>query len=144
MNRDQITRQSTTDEDLLYLLGVSQWVFNSNCAFIIEMIDKEHHNNSDESWNTLLDLTAGTLKDYKNLVKTILTEDIYDLFYELVEMRNAIIHSLPSGKKVDNYPVSIYRNTKKNLNFDIDKRYLQEFIKKNEKLSLLIHEVRGS
>ena len=45
---NNITKQSTTDEEFLKLLGISQWVFNSNCSFIIEMIDCEHHNNSDE------------------------------------------------------------------------------------------------
>ena len=43
----------------LRVMRLCQWVFNSNCSFIIEMIDKEHHNNSSEPWYKLIELTAG-------------------------------------------------------------------------------------
>lgn len=35
---NNITRQSTSDEEFLYLLGLCQWVFNSNVNFIIEIL----------------------------------------------------------------------------------------------------------
>lgn len=140
---NNITRQSTSDEEFLYLLGVCQWVFNSNFNFIIEMIDKEHHNKSNEKWTRLIELTAGELLNYKNKILTILGQDIYELFYELIDERNAIIHSIPTGEKVDNYLVSIYRNDRKKSYIRIDKKYLIEFIKKNERLSDLIYEIRG-
>ena len=95
---NNITRQSTSDDELLNLLGISLWVFNSNCGFIIEMIDKEHHSNSSEPWHKLVELTSGRLLDYKNLIITILGKEIYDLFDNLVEERNCIIHSLPTGE----------------------------------------------
>lgn len=72
METNSITRQSLTDDEYLYLLGVCQWVFNTNAHFIIEMIDKEHHGNSDESWYKLTNLTVGQLSDHKNLVVNIL------------------------------------------------------------------------
>lgn len=138
-----ITRQSTSDDEFLLLLGISQWVFNSNCGFIIEMIDKEHHNNSSEPWNRLIELTAGNLLNYKNIIITILGKDIYNLFDKLVDDRNAIIHSMPTGEKVDNYTIPIYRNDKKNKYVRIDKNFLKNFIKENEKLSDKIYKFRG-
>ena len=135
------TRQSTSDEELLYLLGICQWVFNSNCGFIIEMIDKEHHDNSNKPWHTLIELTAGQLKDYENKITEIMGDDIYNLFDKLVTKRNSIIHSLPTGEKVDDYVIPIYRNDSKGINIKIDKEYLREFI--NEELSDLIYKFRG-
>lgn len=138
-----ITRQSTSDDEFLNLLGTSQWVFNSNCSFIIEMIDKEHHNNSSESWHKLIELTSGNLLKYKNLIITILGKDIYNLFDKLVDDRNSIIHSIPTGEKVDNYTIPIYRNNTKNKYVRIDKNFLMNFIKENEQLSDKIYEFRG-
>jgi len=40
---EKVTRQSLTDIEYLTLLGMCQWVFNSNVHFIITLIDKEHH-----------------------------------------------------------------------------------------------------
>ena len=139
----KITRQSTSDDEFLYLLGVSQWVFNANCSFIIEMIDKEHHNNSNELWNKLIELTAGRLLNYKNKIIAILGRDIYNLFAELVDDRNSIIHSIPTGEKVDDYVISIYRNDTKNKYVKVDKNFLKNFIQKNEELSNAIHKFRG-
>ena len=138
-----ITRQSTSDDEFLYLLGISQWVFNSNCGFIIEMIDKEHHHNSNESWTKLIELTSGNLLNYKNMIISILGIEIYDLFELLVDKRNTIIHSIPTGEKVDDYVIPIYRNDKKKKYVKIDKEYLLEFIKENEKMSDKIYAFRG-
>ena len=140
---NKITRQSTSDEEFLYLLGVAQWVFNSNCGFIIEMIDKEHHNMSNESWFKLIELTSGNLLKHKNMIVTILGSDIYDLFNDLVDKRNSIIHSLPTGEKVDNYFIPIYRNDSKRKYIRIDKQFLIDFIKKNEILCDKIYAFRG-
>lgn len=140
---NNITRQSTSDEEFLYLLGLCQWVFNSNFNFIIEMIDKEHHDKSDERWNLLIEFTAGKLLGYKNKILTILGQDIYELFDELIDERNAIIHSIPTGEKVDNYVIPIYRNDSKKAYIRIDKKYLRNFIEKNQRLTDLIYEIRG-
>lgn len=140
MNR--ITRQSTSDDEFLYLLGLSQWVFNSNCHFIIELIDKEHHNNSDEHWFRLIDLTAGQLLNYKNIIINVLGINIYNLFSEVVDNRNTIIHSVPTGEKIDDYVIPIYRNISKKKYIKIDKTYLTNFIKKNQKLSDELYKFR--
>lgn len=137
-----LTKQSITDEEFLYLLGVCQWVFNSNCSFIIEMIDKEHHNNSNESWAKLIEMTAGRLKDYKLYIETILGKQIYNMFSELVDERNCIIHSFPTGEKVDDYYIPVYRNDSKKIYVKVDKEYLIKFIKKNEELSTTLHKFR--
>ena len=140
---NKVTRQSISDDEFMYLLGVCQWVFNSNCSFIIEMIDKEHHNNSKEPWHTLIDLTAGNLLNYKNKIISILGDEIYDLFDELIDKRNTIIHSIPTGEKVDDYVIPIYINSSKNKYVRIDKNFLMNFIKKNEQLSDKIYNFRG-
>lgn len=140
---NNLTRQSISDDEFMYLLGVCQWVFNSNCSFIIEMIDQEHHNNSCEPWHKLIELTAGSLLDYKNKIISILGKSIYDLFAKLVDDRNSIIHSIPTGEKVENYVIPIYRNDSKNKYIRIDKSFLKNFIKENEKLSGEIHNFRG-
>lgn len=143
MEAGSITRQPLTDDGYLHLLGICQWVFNSNTHFIIEMIDKEHHGNSVESWYELADLTAGRLKDYKDLVIGVLPYAVYDLFDELVTMRNAIMHSFPTGESPDGYYVAYYKDKRTNEQIAIDKEYLKEFIKKNETLCLRIHGARG-
>lgn len=143
METRAMTRQSLTDDEYLSLLGICQWVFNSNIHFLIEMIDEEHHGNSTESWYELADLMAGQLKDHKNLVVGILSHDVYNLFSELVTMRNAIIHSFPTGENPDGYYVAFYKDKKTNEQVAIDKKYLKEFIKKNEALSLQIYSARG-
>ena len=140
---NKITRQSISDDEFLYLLGVCQWVFNSNCNFIIEMIDNEHHNNSDLPWNELINLTAGNLLNYRNKISKILGKNIYDLFEKIVDDRNSIIHSIPTGEKVNDYVISVYRNDLKNKYIKIDKAFLINFIKNNEKLSDLLHYFRG-
>lgn len=140
---NKITRQSTSDDEFMYLLGLCQWVFNSNCSFIIEMIDKDHHNNSSEPWYKLIELTAGNLLNYKNKIISILGKSIYDLFAKLIDDRNCIIHSIPTGEKVDNYVIPIYRNDSKNKYIRIDKEFLKNFIKENEKLNDKIHKFRG-
>jgi len=142
LDRKKITKQSLTDDEYLHLLGICQWVFNSNSHFIIEMIDQEHHGNSMESWHKLTELTAGQLKDHKNLVVNILSQDIYDCFNGLVEMRNSIMHSFPTGNVVDGYNIAVYKD-KSDKQIEIDKNYLRHFISQNETLSGLIHAQRG-
>jgi len=138
-----LTKQSLTEKEYLYLLGVSQWVFNSNCHFIIEMIDNEHHNNSQTSWFEFLELTAGQIKNHGGLVQKVLGGDIFKLFSDLVDRRNTIIHCFPSGKKEDGYYVPVYRKSKESPCKKITKEFLREFIQDNEELSSLIYKKRG-
>lgn len=142
MSGEATTKQSLTSDNYLHLLGVCQWVFNSNCGFVIEMIDSEHHGNSGESWYELANMTAGRLKDHKKLVLSILSQDIYDCFSDLIDQRNAIMHSLPTGKIVDGHPIAIYKD-RDNKQIDIDEQFLRDFIGQNEALSARIHSRRG-
>ena len=81
--------------------------------------------------------------NYKNKIISILGKSIYDLFAKLIDDRNCIIHSIPTGEKVDNYVIPIYRNDSKNKYIRIDKEFLKNFIKENEKLNNKIHKFRG-
>jgi len=144
MHTNHLTRQSLTDKEYLTLLGICQWVFNSNCHFIIEMIDREHHAQSDESWFDFLQLTAGQLVGHKNLVESILGTEIHCLFENLKNCRNTIIHSFPTGEKVEEYYVAMYRKDAASRYITIDKNYLRAFIRDNEKLHTLIYAKRNS
>lgn len=130
----ELTNQSLTDDELLWLIGVAFWVFNSNVHLIIELIDREHHNRSNSSWFDFIRLTAGGIKDYHNLVVNILGEEIYDEFSKLVDERNAIMHSFPSGEKRDGYYVAIYRDKHSLQSTIIDKKYIVHFIESNQEL----------
>lgn len=44
-------------------------------------------------------------------------------FAKLIDDRNCIIHSIPTGEKVDNYVIPIYRNDSKNKYIRIDKDF---------------------
>ena len=71
----------------------------------------------------------------------------------MIDDRNCIIHSIPTGEKVDNYVIPIYRNDSKNKYIRIDKEFLKNcskekmntvlVIKENEKLNNKIHKFRG-
>lgn len=70
--------------------------------------------------------------------------NIEDLFLEVVNMRNRIIHGFRitsnSGEQI------LATKTRKkdgNIQFEITNEYLIDFIKKNEKLSNLLHQYRG-
>ena len=144
MYRSNLTRQSLTDSDLLILLGISQWVFNSNCHFVIEMIDKEHHGNSDVSWFEFLSLTAGQINNnYADIINTVLGVEISELFHDLINRRNKIMHSFPTGEKPDGYPIPMYRKSINDPYISIDKKYLEQFIADNSELSSKINEKRS-
>jgi hypothetical protein len=57
-------------------------------------------------------------------------------------MRNAIMHSFPTGENPDGYYIAFYKD-KNNKQVAIDKDYLRAFIKQNETLCCLIHGARG-
>jgi len=139
---NHLTRQSLTDEAYLTLLGICLWVFNSNCHFIIEMIDREHHAQSNGSWFYFIGLTAGRLAGRMNLVRSILGTEIHCLFEDLTDRRNKIIHSFPTGEMVEGYYVAMYRKNAANPYINIDKDYLEAFIRDNDTLHTLIYAKR--
>lgn len=137
------TRQSLPSKKYRELLGSALCVFNSNNSFMIENIIRI---DSANDWYELIDKVSGKLRDKISTTISINSgnTDIEDLFMEIVEMRNRIIHSFqitsPSGEQV-----LATKTSKKdgNIQFEITETYLMEFIKMNEELSTLLHSYRG-
>lgn len=137
------TRQSLPSKKYRELLGSALCVFNSNNSFMIENIIRT---DSANDWYELIDKVSGKLRDKISTTISINSgnTDIEDIFMEIVEMRNRIIHSFqitsPSGEQV-----LATKTSKKdgNIQFEITEAYLMEFIKKNEELSTLLHNYRG-
>lgn len=97
------TRQSLPSKKYRELLGSALCVFNSNNSFMIENIIRI---DSANDWYELIDKVSGKLRDKISTTISINSgnTDIEDLFMEIVEMRNRIIHSFqitsPSGEQV--------------------------------------------
>lgn len=126
------------------LLGTALCVFNSNNSFIIENIlhtDKVNYN-----WYELIDKESGKLN--KVIVATIVLnggQAIADLFSDLVERRNRIIHSFQITNNDGEQILATKTKVKDgNKQFIITKEYLMQFIKDNEKLSSLLYDYRKS
>ena len=124
------------------LLGTALCVFNSNNAFIIENIlhtDKVNYN-----WYELIDKESGKLN--KVIVATIVVnggQAIADLFSDLVERRNRIIHSFQITNDDGEQILATKTKVKDgNKQFIITKEYLMQFIKDNESLCLLLYDYR--
>lgn len=144
--KTELTRQSLSDDRYLELLGISNWTFQSNIGFIIEMIDKEHHNHSNISWFKLIDVTSGQLKSScKDEIKSNIGDEAFKLFTDLVKRRNQIIHGLPTEKLHNSHPIMVYRSSSNRTteSVDITDEFLKEFIVDNSTLSHLIHKARG-
>lgn len=132
----KLTRQSLPSESYRLLLGTAVCVFSSNNGFIIENV---LHIDDTVSWNSLIDKSSGAVK---KAVKGKLPEPIVELFGELVDERNRIIH----GFRITNIEGEQSIGTKekgKSHQFEITEKYIREFIRKNEKLSDMLHDFRG-
>lgn len=138
---ENYTKQSLPPKQYRELLGSALCVFSSNNSFIIENIIRIDNT---FDWFNLIDQPSGLLKN--KIAESITTQsgnsNIEDLFMDIVEMRNRIIHGFritsSSGEQI------LATKTKKdNVQFEITEEYLIDFIKKNEKLSDLLHDYRG-
>lgn len=139
---DKLTRQALPPDNYLLLLGASMCVFNSNNAFVIESILRTSL--CTKSWHELIDLESGGLKPHiaETISKTAGSTDIADLFEEVVDMRNRIVHSFQiTVENGDQMLATKVRRTHEQ--FRITEDYLREFIEKNERLSGLLHSFRG-
>lgn len=141
---ESYTRQALPPKEYRELLGTALCVFNSNNAFIIENIlhtDKVNYN-----WYELIDKESGKLN--KVIVATIVVnggQAIADLFSDLVERRNRIIHGFQITNNDGEQILATKTKVKDgNKQFIITKKYLMQFIKDNEKLSSLLHDYRKS
>lgn len=139
---ESYTRQALPPKEYRELLGTALCVFNSNNSFIIENIlhtDKVNYN-----WYELIDKESGKLN--KVIVATIVLnggQAIADLFSDLVERRNRIIHSFQITNDDGEQILATKTKVKDgNKQFIITKEYLMQFIKDNESLCLLLYDYR--
>lgn len=138
------TRQSLPSRYYRELLGSAVCVFNSNNAFIIENIlrcdDLEKYN-----WYELIDMTSGQLRgSVHNVISAKCGEEIEQLFVELINMRNRIIHSFRITNKDGQQVLATKEKMREgNRQFEITEEYLLEFIDKNQKLSDLLYKLHG-
>ena len=140
---ESYTRQSLPAKEYRELLGTALCVFNSNNGFIIENIIKT---NTLFDWYELIDKESGCLRTIisETISKESGTTGIEDLFLKIVNMRNRIIHSFRITSKSGEQVLATKKRKKEgNIQFEITKEYLMDFIKKNEKLSDLLHQYRG-
>lgn len=141
---EEYTHQSLPSKRYRELLGSSICVFNSNNAFMIETILRLDTAN-DSDWYHLVDLEAGRLR--QTMHEVILSkcgEEIEKLFIEIIERRNRIIHSYRITNAVGEQVLATKEKVKKgNRQFEITEEYLLDFIKLNDKLSGLLHNLRG-
>lgn len=141
---ERYTRQALPSKEYRELLGSAICVFNSNNAFIIENI--LHTDRTASNWYDLVDLTSGALsRKINDTISQRAGNDIAELFSELVEMRNRIIHSFQiTAENGEQMLATKTRKEDRNRQFRITEDYLMEFIQKNDILSDKLHEYRRS
>lgn len=86
----------------------------------------------------------GIWKTKKNVKKSISSQfgnDIENQFSKLVEMRNRIIHSYQVTE--NDRQILATKEKSSHRQFIITEEYLIDFIKQNEKLSSMLHNLRG-
>lgn len=141
---EDYTRQSLPTRQYRELLGSSIYVFNSNNAFLIENIlrcdDIGKYN-----WYDLIDLESGKLKKrIHEVVSSRSGTEIEDLFVDIVKMRNRIFHSFSITDEKGEQTLATKERVKEgNRQFHITEEYLLEFIELNQRLSDLLHDLRG-
>ena len=131
-----LTRQSLPSERYRILLGTALCVFSSNHGFIIENVLRIADS---ASRYELIDKTSGAIKKH---VDGKLPDEIVQLFGELIDMRNRIIHGFRITNA--NHEQTIATKEKSGLQFEITEDYLIDFIHKNNKLSSMLHKFRGN
>ena len=138
---ENYTRQSLPTKEYRELLGSAICVFNSNNSFIIENILREDEGRN-YSWYDLIDKTSGQLKAAINDTRTTKAgSEIAQIFSDLVDKRNRIIHSFQITN--DDKEQILATKDKQHNQFVITKEYLLDFIKGNEVLSDKLYTFRG-
>ena len=144
---ESYTRQALPPKEYRELLGTALCVFNSNNAFIIKNI--LHMRKIQSDWYKLIDKQSGGVsKEFKKEIEKNITNGgnaIADLFSELVERRNRIVHSFQVTNKDGEQILATKTKVEEGNNqFIITTEYLMQFIKDNEKLSSLLYDHRKS
>ena len=138
---ENYTRQSLPTKEYRELLGSAICVSNSNNSFIIENILREDGGRN-YSWYDLIDKTSGQLKAAINdTITTKAGSEIAQIFSDLVDKRNRIIHSFQITN--DDKEQILATKDKQHNQFVITKEYLLDFIKGNEVLSDKLYTFRG-
>lgn len=137
---ENYTRQALPSKTYRELLGTALCVFNSNNAFIIENVLNTKIDSS-LSWHSLIDKESGQLTPI--IKQTINDDNISELFAQIIKMRNRIIHSFQITGPNNEQILSTKIKAPDNRQFIITIDYLMNFIKENEKLSMLLHTYRG-
>lgn len=138
---ENYTRQSLPTKEYRELLCSAICVFNSNNSFIIENILREDGGRN-YSWYDLIDKTSGQLKAAINdTITTKAGSEIAQIFSDLVDKRNRIIHSFQITN--DDKEQILATKDKQHNQFVITKEYLLDFIKGNEVLSDKLYTFRG-
>ena len=138
---ENYTGQSLPTKEYRELLGSAICVFNSNDSFIIENILREDGGRN-YSWYDLIDKTSGQLKAAINdTITTKAGSEIAQIFSDLVDKRNRIIHSFQITN--DDKEQILATKDKQHNQFVITKEYLLDFIKGNEVLSDKLYTFRG-
>ncbi len=138
---ENYTRQSLPAKEYRELLGSAICVFNSNNSFIIENVLREDGERN-YNWYDLIDKTSGQLKAAINdTITTKAGSEIAQIFSDLVDKRNRIIHSFQITN--DDKKQILATKDKQHNQFVITKEYLLDFIKANEVLSDKLYTFRG-
>ena len=136
---EEYSRQALPSKQYRELLGSAISVFNSNNQFVIENI--LNIDNANFNWYDLIDRTSGRLNEpIKNTITANSNNDIAEIFKNLINKRNRIIHSFQITYKDEQI---LATKDREHNQFVITEEYLIEFIKENELLSSKLYEFRG-
>lgn len=142
---ESYTRQALPSKRYRELLGTAICVFNSNNAFVIENVlryDQAHT----FTWYQLTDWESGVLKERaKSIINEKLGKEIYNLFEQVIDRRNRIIHSFQVTNSNNEQILRTKTRAKDkdgNRQSEITESYLLEFIQMNNQLSDMLHCVR--
>lgn len=145
---EDYSHQSVPSKKYRELIGTAVCVFNSNNGFIIENILRID-NDKTYNWFELTDRTSGHLsKPIKETITKASSDSIANLFEELVEIRNRIIHSFritaTEAMRSDNDDQILATKHKNSGTQEIiTEEYIMNFIRKNDELSSMLHSFRG-
>lgn len=141
---EEYTHQSLPGKYYRELLGSAICVFNSNNVFIIETILRMDISGRYD-WYHLTDLESGRLRqNVHDIISKECGEEIESLFVDLIQRRNRIIHSYRiTNKQNEQVLATKTKVTDGNRQFEITEEYLLEFIRLNDKLSQMLHKIRG-
>jgi hypothetical protein len=140
---ESYSRQSIPERHYRELLGSAICVFNQNNSFIIENILCNDEAGA-YNWYDLIDLESGKIKaKVKEIITSKFGDEVEKLFSELIVMRNRIIHSFQITKDGQQILATKIPQKDGGNQFVITEDYLLDFIKQNEKLSDLLHKLRG-